>query len=78
MSANGANGVPRPFQSREWSCDTLARGMSQVFQDVKTEPWQDIPDEALQERLKAPSFQTVFCVTLQIQSLSLSDSFFNT
>ena len=39
--------------SRQWSAETLHRGMSSVLSDVKTEPWVDSTDEELKERLKA-------------------------
>lgn len=83
MSAEGANRSPKPMASREWSCDTLGRGMSQVFKDVKSEPWQDISDEALQTRLQALSFQT-FLFSLShstnsksFNSINRSNSLFN-
>ena len=46
----------KPLQrvaSRQWSCSTLNRGLSEVMGDVKRECLVDASDEDLRQRLKA-------------------------
>ena len=40
-------------QSRQWSCSTLNRGLSEVMDEVKRECLVDASDEELKRRLKA-------------------------
>ena len=53
MSVEGPNGEAKRMASRQWSSDTLHRGMSSVFTDVKMEPWVDASDAELKDRLEA-------------------------
>ena len=53
MSVEGANVSPQPMASRQWSAETLQNGLTDVFSDVKREPWLDGTDDELKDRLQA-------------------------
>lgn len=53
MSVEGPNATPKAIASRQWSTETLERGLAVVMSDVKSEPWADETDEDLQRRLEA-------------------------
>lgn len=53
MSVEGPNVTPKAIASRQWSSESLQRGIGAVMSDVKAEPWVDETDEDLQRRLQA-------------------------